>query len=192
VTDGSAAEDAGIRAGDVIVALDGRELRDYREIFSAVGNRRPGDQIRVTYVRGDDDRRQTTVTLGSREEIAGADAPTPRRNDEPSDATPSSMEMDDLGLSLSALTTRLRQQHDLPDDAEGVLVSDVDRRSDAFREANLQPGDLITEVNREPVATIAAFEKAYGTVASGEAFLVRVQRYGRAGSQVMLTALTKP
>ena len=192
VADDSAAKEAGIRAGDVIVALDGRELRDYREIFSAVGNRRPGDQIRVTYVRGDDDRRQTAITLGSRDEITAADAPPARRNDDRPSSAPNEIDMEDLGLTLSALSARLRQQYDLPDDADGVLVSDVDRRSDAFREANLQPGDLITEVDREPVASIAAFEKAYGSVASGDAFLVRVQRYNQAGSQVLLTALTKP
>ena len=192
VTAGSAAEDAGIRAGDVIVALDGKELRDYREIFSAVGNRRPGDQIGVTYVRGDDDRRQTTVTLGARDDEQTAEARPDRRNGRGPDASPDEMEMDGLGLTLSALSARLRQQYDLPDDAAGVLVSDVDRRSDAFREANLQPGDLITEVNRAPVETIAGFEKVYGSVKSGDSFLVRVQRYGRGGSQVMLTALTKP
>ena len=192
VNPGSAAEDAGLRAGDVIVALDGTELRDYREIFAAVGNRRPGDRIRVTYVRGDDDRRETTVTLGARSEDETAEARPSRQNDRGDDASPSEMEMEGLGLTLSSLSTRLRQQYDLPDDAAGVLVADVERRSDAFREANLRPGDLITEVNREPIGTIAQFEKAYGSVATGESFLVRVQRYGRGGPQVMLTALTKP
>ena len=79
------------------------------------------------------------------------------------------------------------------DDVAGVLVTDVERSSEAYRDADLRRGAVITEVDRKPVRDRAEFEAALAEVPPGETFLVRVQRFGRDGqSASTLTALTKP
>ena len=53
VTAGSGAEQAGLRNGDVITAIDGKEMKSAEDVTAAVGSHKPGDQIKVTYRRGD-------------------------------------------------------------------------------------------------------------------------------------------
>jgi len=66
VVAGSPAENAGLRAGDVIVKFDGKDVKTNREMVDAVQAHKPGDKVAVEYVRGKD-KRNTTVTLGSRQ-----------------------------------------------------------------------------------------------------------------------------
>ena len=83
VTDGGPAEQAGLRGsgtsdsgdpvgGDVIVAIDGEEVRDSDDVANAISGKRPGDEVEVEYYRGDDKR---TVTVELTERPASADAP---------------------------------------------------------------------------------------------------------------------
>ena len=97
--------------------------------------------------------------------------------------------MDGLGIELHDLTSAEGQRFGLSKDViEGVLISDVERGSEAYRDANLRAGDVIIEVDREAVKSVAEFQSAYADVRSGDTFLVRVIR----GNNSFLTALTKP
>ncbi|WP_420456598.1 trypsin-like peptidase domain-containing protein [Rubrivirga sp.] len=178
------AADAGLRRDDLITAIDGVTLTDNRQIVSIISTKRPGDTVEITYNRGGDER-TTTVTLGRR---PGDDqiSQGPNRRQAPSAAEPvepASVEM--LGLTLETVTPRLARQ--LGEGVSGVAVTDVDRSSEAYRDANLRPGMIITEVEREPVASVAEFKAAVAKVDAGDSFLVRVQ----AGASSFLTALTK-
>ena len=177
------AEDAGLRQGDLITALDGVELTNPNQIISIVSTKRPGDTVEVTYNR-DGRERTTEVRLGRRPGDAVAQAPerrTPRPNNGAEE--PASMEM--LGLTLRNLTARQARQYG----AEGVLIADVDRSSDAYREAEIRQGFLIVEADRQPVASVREFREAIADVGAGESFLVRVRPPGSDTS--FLTALTK-
>ena len=176
--------DAGLRPDDLITAVDGVELTDSRQIVSLISSKRPGDVVEITYNR-DGDERTARVTLGRRpaDNAISQNAPaTPDREREP---TVAPARMETLGLTLENVTPRLARQ--LGEDIEGVAVTDVDRSSEAFRDANIRPSMVITEVDRQPVRSVAEFERALARVDSGDSFLVRV----RAGSASFLTALTK-
>ena len=71
------------------------------------------------------------------------------------------------------------------------MIVDVERQSEAWRDANLRPGYLIEEVDRRPVRSRADFETAYRGVEAGGTFLLRVRPVGSDGAS-FLTALTKP
>ncbi|MEM6289355.1 MAG: trypsin-like peptidase domain-containing protein [Bacteroidota bacterium] len=181
------AADAGLRVDDVITAVDGTDLRDSAQIVSLISNKRPGDTVEVTYNR-DGDERTATVTLGRR---PGADQMAAARGrsgssqlqDAPDDEADS---MEGFGLMLRDLTARdLRQ---IGEEVEGVLVAEVERSSEAFREARIREGQIIVEADREPVASVEDFEAAIADVEDGESFLVRIEIPG-GGS--FLTALTK-
>ncbi|MEP0546185.1 MAG: Do family serine endopeptidase [Rhodothermales bacterium] len=188
VQDGSAADDAGIEAGDVIVSVDGNELRNSSDLLSIVANRRPGDELRLTYLRGED-RLTTTVTLGARVEDEQA-ANRPRRDRKPSGDN-GQKEMDVLGMTLGALTARQAEQFGYESNAEGVLVTGVERGTEAFRDANIREGDLIVSISGESVTSLADFERIYGRIGEGETFILTLQRAGQQGRQVYRTALTK-
>jgi S1-C subfamily serine protease len=70
VTPGSGAEGAGLRNGDVITAMDGKEVKSAEDVTAAVNAHKPGDEIKVTFRRGDDTR-DVTVKLGERPVDAG-------------------------------------------------------------------------------------------------------------------------
>jgi membrane-associated protease RseP (regulator of RpoE activity) len=65
VVSGSAADDAGLEVGDVIVGFDGNDVTTPAQLANAVGNLDPGDEAEIRYVR-DDNTRTVTVELGSR------------------------------------------------------------------------------------------------------------------------------
>ena len=182
--DNTPAADAGLRVDDLIVAIDGTELTDSRQIVSLISSKRPGDTVEVTYNR-DGDERTTTVTLGRRpdaDQISG-NVRRPSRDDREPTRAPARMEA--YGLTLETVTPRIARE--FGEDVEGVAVVEVDRSSEAFRDANIRPGMVITEVDRRPVATVGEFEEAVAAVDDGEPFLLRV----RAGEGSFLTALTK-
>lgn len=184
----SPAGDAGLREDDVITAVDGVELRDPNQIISIVSNKRPGDTVEITYNR-DGRERTAAVRLGRRpgdDQIAQGNAPNLRQRDgaQGSASEPASMEM--LGLTLQNLTPRMARQ--LGDAAQGVYVADVDPTSEAYRDAEIRPGLVIVEADRQPVASVAEFEQAIADVDEGDSFLVRVQT---PQGQSFLTALTK-
>jgi S1-C subfamily serine protease len=66
VVAGSPAENAGLRAGDVITKFDGKDVKEAREVVDGVQAHKPGDKVKVEYLRGKD-KREATVTLASRQ-----------------------------------------------------------------------------------------------------------------------------
>ncbi|PAP78468.1 trypsin-like peptidase domain-containing protein [Rubrivirga marina] len=179
------AADAGLQVDDLITAIDGVTLTDSRQIVSLISSKRPGDTVEITYNRNGDSR-TTEVTLGRRpgdEQISQNPGAPDDETERPTMAEPARMEM--LGLTLETVTPRLARQ--LGEDIAGVAILDVDRTSEAYRDANLRPTMVITEVDRQPVASVAEFRAAVAEVDEGESFLVRVQ----AGASSFLTALTK-
>ena len=179
------AADAGLRVDDLIVAIDGTELTDSRQIVSLISSKRPGDTVEITYNR-EGDERTATVTLGRRpgdDQISG-NVRRPSRDDD-REPTRAPARMEAYGLTLETVTPRIARE--FGGDLEGVAVVDVERSSEAFRDANIRPGMVITEVDREPVGSVDEFEAAVAGLEDGEPFLLRV----RAGESSFLTALTK-
>ena len=192
------AGEAGVEVEDVITAVDGVPLRDNRQIVSLIANKRPGDRVDLTLVDPDTgDEETVTVRLGVRPDdplaaASGGSGEVPEREQPMSAEEP--MEMEGLGLTIQNATPAALQRFGIDaEDVEGVLVTDVDRGSDAAREAGIGRGVVITEVDRKPVRNRADFEAALAEVDPGDTFLVKVQRFGRGGQTAStLTALTKP
>jgi len=185
------AADAGLRAGDVIVSVDGQALSDSRQLVSLISNKRPGDAVEIVYNR-DGNRREATIRLGRRPGDATADAaPQPRGPRD--EAEPERMSLLGLGITLQDMTPAVAREFGAKaDEVVGVLIVDVERQSEAWRDANLRPGFLIEEVDRQAVGSRADFERAYRAVDPGETFLLRVRPIGQDGTASFLTALTKP
>ncbi len=182
VVEGSAADKAGIKEGDVITAVDGKPLTNSLELSTLIAAMKPGQKVEITLNRAGEEK-TVTVTLGASEEetaeAASAAKPSTRGDIEKQ-----------LGFSYTDLTPDLAKQFGYDEDARGVLITRVDAESDAYRDANLRAGQLIVEVNKQPVRNVRDFERIYHDLEPGATFLVRVRRPDLNGS--ILTALTKP
>ena len=174
VQTGSPAEDAGLQRGDVITRVDKKAVRTPQELRNAVGLRSPNTEVALEYVRNRN-KQQISITLGSLEEgralLEGRPAPGVPE-------AASGVE----GLQLQPLDQEVRRQLDVPGSIrQGVVVTGVDPRSEAAH-LNLQPGDVVLEVNRQPVSTVEEFNAAYDSDRSRNLFLLY-----RDGSTIFMT-----
>ncbi len=196
VSPGSAAARAGIEESDVILAINGQELRDYREVTQRILNKRPGDEVELTILH-DRARRTVTTRLGERD-MKTADAGEEGEN-APARREPAAAEKarfaDELGFTYAnaaTLAPQQRRQMGLPDGEAGVVISDVDVSSAAFRDAGIRVGYRIVSVNGTAVGSVGDFEQAYRKIKAGETFFLRLQATSRDGAtSTVRTALTK-
>ena len=142
------AREAGIEAGDVIVTFDGRDVEDTRGLVRQVGNTDVGKTVRVVVFR-EGETQTLRVTLGRREEAEAMPAAAPAQ-EEPA-------EREILGMTLSQATPELAEELGVPEDAEGLVVAEVDPASEAY-EKGLRAGDVITEAGQTAVAAPDDFE----------------------------------
>ena len=138
VVPGSAADEAGIQAGDVILAIDGRPVEDGSGLRNMIGLMRLGTDMEITYIR-DGERRKMRARTGrsSSQVLAESKAVNKFKGAQFRDLDPS---------------------HPLYETVKGVLVAQVEEGSPAQRNG-LRPGDIVTAVNRAEVSSVAEFSK---------------------------------
>jgi S1-C subfamily serine protease len=151
VTAGGPAEKSGLKRGDVITAVNNQPVVDNNSLRNQVASMAPGSNVTLTVNRGGRDQ---TVPVS----LAGL----PERQREDGEETsgssgPSGNER--FGLSLQPLTAEMASRYGLDADDQGLLVTRVDPASNAAN-AGIRQGDLIQEVNRRPIRTIAEFATA--------------------------------
>ena len=153
VLDGSPAEAAKMKEGDVILKFNGRDVNESRKLPRIVADTAVGKTVKVVVWRGG---REVTVdvTLGELEKFDEANLPA-SGSDEPT--APVERSFDELGLSLSTITPKIAEELGLDKDVEGVIITDV-KGDSAAAENGLREGDVITEVFQEKVLTPDAVE----------------------------------
>lgn len=181
VLEGSAADKAGIRPGDIAIAVNGESVRDYSQFRLLVSSNRPGERVDITLVREGREQRITAVLDEMPEDLRPvAGAGQPRR------APQASPERELVsGVKIAPVTEELRAQFQLDEGVEGVVVVEVDAQSRAAG-SGLMPGDLVIEVNRAEVSTVDE-AIAQRDQAVGSSVLLRVQR----GDAVRYVAVRK-
>jgi serine protease Do len=167
VTPGSAADRAGLKQGDVIQSFNGESVKDLNSLRNRVADSAPGSNATVAIIR-DGSKRDVTVKLD--ESSVGQSV---RRGE--SDSTPEDTSA--LGISVAPFTAELAARFNLPKNAKGVVVQDVNPDGRAA-DAGIQAGDLIEQVNREPVNSVEDLRSAVRRTSSKPVLLL-VNREGR-------------
>jgi len=153
---GEAAESAGIRQGDVIVNVNGREVTPDETLSYIVANLPVGERVPITLIR-DGERIRVTATMGERptDEELLARAQQGQQEDEglqePSKEDPRSDEaeatMEAIGIGFQTLTPQIARQVGIPSGVRGLVVNQVDPSSDAAQKG-IRRGDLVLSINR--------------------------------------------
>ncbi|MHB9009436.1 MAG: PDZ domain-containing protein, partial [Limisphaerales bacterium] len=140
VTPKGPADRGGIESGDVVLEFNGKPVRDSRQLKLQVAQTRPGTEVPVR-LRRDGENQTIEITLqelpGS-EDLAGAESGSPEDTGTLN------------GVAVGNLDSRTRQQVQAPASLRGAVVTEVEPNS-AAAEAGLRPGDVILEINRQPV-----------------------------------------
>ncbi len=172
---GAPAANAGVEPGDVIVEFNGRPVADSDSLVSMVVATKPGTTVPIVVYR-DKQRKTLNVTIEELDleaEQSGRRARGGGGSDDPSAPTAT-----DFGMQLEAITPEIARQIDLPRGLGGAVVGDVDRGSAAFN-AGVQPGDVILEVNRQPVANVSQVTRALQNAGPGTPVFLLVWRDGQ-------------
>jgi len=158
---GSPAEKAGIKAGDVIISYNGKEVSQMSMLPAMVATTTVGEKAELVLIR-DAERQNITVEIGAMEDeegiIAGTETGTSKK----------------LGITVQELTPKLAESLGIEED-QGLLISDVASGS-AAAEAGILRGDILLEINREKIENISQYRKALQAAQEKKSILLLIQR----------------
>src|ERR1035437_2520563 len=169
----SPAGKAGFKDGDFVTEFNGQKVKDMRQLRLIVSQTAPGRKVSVRVLR-DGKEKTLTATLGEipKEVLARNGKAQPgERGQSKTDALD--------GVEVTDLDAQARRQADIPENVRGALVSSVDQDSNEA-EAGLRAGDVIIEINRQPVRG-ADDAVALSEEGKGDRILLRVWRGGEGG-----------
>lgn len=172
VKEESPADQAGLKQGDVITAYQGSPVEDAVALQRLVTRTVAGTKVPVTVIR-DGREKNLTVTIVEQPDttkIAKADQ--------------AEADYAFAGVAVQDLDRETAKELGIKGKAQGVVVTGVEPDSGAEK-AGLMPGDVIREINRQPVKSVKEFEKVSSAVKKGENVLILINRRG---SSLFLTA----
>ena len=168
VQNGSPADKAGFKVGDVIVKFDGNPVEGSSHLRNAVAQTVVGKKVKVEVIR-DKKSRELEVTIGELPpEMVGA-APGPIQGEG---------ETSLAGLEVADLTPAMADRLQIPRTSQGAVITGVEAGSAGDR-AGLHTGDLIVAVNQAPVRNVADFKKQASKLKENESVLMLISRQGR-------------
>ena len=175
VTPKSPSEKAGMKTGDVITAVNGKKISDARELRLMIGSMAPGTKVQIEINR---EGQNKTLNVDLAEMPAGAAEQgaeaAPEEAAQPEKATVFG------GVAVADITDDVRTALNLPKDIQGAVIADIDADSPAAK-AGLREGDVIQEVNKQPVKSAKDLVAISKKLKPTEKILIRVYSQGRSG-----------
>jgi serine protease Do len=180
VVPGSPADSAGLKVGDTITSVDGRDVKNGDELVADIASRKPGSKAKIGFVRNGK-KEDTSVTIADRSKLFAARLGEDQQGNDEQQPKESK-----LGLTVRALTPDLADRLDVPA-GKGVIVQDVKGGSFAD-DIGLNRGDVVLEINKQPVNSAEDFTRIEGTLKSGQdvVFLVRPRGAGRQDGTIFI------
>jgi serine protease Do len=167
VVSGSPADQAGLKIGDTITSVDGKDVKSGDDLVADIASRKPGSKAKLAFVRNGK-RQDTTVTIADRSKLFAS-----RLGEEDENQSEESPKASKFGITVRGITSDLADRLSIPA-GKGVVVQDVKQGSFA-EDLGLNRGDVILEVNKQPVNSPDDFTKIESSLKSGQdvVFLVR-------------------
>ena len=180
VVAGSPADQAGLKVGDTITAVDGHKVTKGSELVSDIAVRKPGSKVNLSIIRNGKPQ-ETSVTIADRAKLFASRLGDDQANDDESAPNPSK-----FGVAVRKLTPDIAERLDVPA-GKGVIVQDVKPNSFA-EDIGLGRGDVILEVNKQPVNSEDEFTRVESNLKSGQdvVFLVRQRGTSRDAGTIFI------
>ena len=180
VVAGSPAERAGLKVGDTIFSVDGKQVKTGDELVSDIARRKPGEKIALGYFRNGK-KEETSVTVADRAKLFAS-----RLGEDEESSEESAPKQSKLGATVRALTPEIADRLNVPS-GKGVIVQDVKNGSFAD-DVGLTRGDVVLEINKQPVNNEDDFDRIQSGLKSGQdvVFLVRQRGGGRNDGTIFL------
>jgi serine protease Do len=168
VVKGGPADKAGIKPGDVVVALNGKPVTDNNQLTRDVGAIPPNQNVKLEVAR-EGKTRTVEVKLAERPDEVEQSS---RGGGQGGESDKSSGDL--LGMKVQNLTPEMAQRARVDPGTKGVVVTAVAQDSPASQ-AGIDPGDVILEINRQPVTSVDDYKKAVAKLKKGQTALMRVR-----------------
>jgi len=180
VVAGSPADQAGLKVGDTITAVDGKEVKTGDDLVSDIASRKPGSKAKLSFVRNGK-KEETTVTIADRQKLFATRLGEDEEGNDQEEPKPSK-----FGLTVRPLTPEIADRLDVPA-GKGIILQDVKPGSFA-EDVGLNRGDVILEVNKQPVNSLEDFNRIEASMKSGQdvVFLVRPRGASRQDGTIFL------
>ena len=162
VAEGGPADAAGIKRGDILISFNGIPVKEAHELPSIVAGMAVGNRANVGLIRGGQER-TFMVTVGA---LPSRPPPKPERQDRKEER---------WGMTVTDISAEIVRRFRLEAGQEGVAVIAIERDSSAAR-AGIQVGDVIEEVNRQPIQSREDFDRAATEASGGERILLLTRR----------------
>ena len=160
VQPGFPAAEAGLKPGDIITTIDGREIKNGDDLIDDIAGRKPGSTAKIGYIRNGShmsatvtiaDRAKMMAALGQGDQNAGPGSPNSSQSK--------------LGMSVRNIPPDVASKLGI---SGGVMINSIRPGSFADELQLLQPGQIILQVNRKPVNDVSQFLSAISAIKPGE------------------------
>ncbi|WP_373071895.1 DegQ family serine endoprotease [Sulfurimonas sp.] len=153
VEDGTPAQKAGLKRGDLIVAVNNKEIKSSSELKNTIGTYAPKTEVTIKYLRNKK-LKTADVKLGSMEDVAPGDT------------------VNYKGLELKDIDAQTRSKLMLSAEVEGVIIVKVDPKSSAAS-IGIQPGDVIIQVENKEITNTKEFVESTKSKTKKRLFIYR-------------------
>ena len=180
VVAGSPAEQAGLKIGDTIVSVDGKSIKNGDELVADIASRKPGSKVNLGIVRNGK-KQDVSVTVADRAKLFAARLGEDEEGG--GEATPKESK---LGVTVRGITNEMADKLEITP-GKGVIVQDV-KPGSFGDDVGLSRGDVVLEINKQPVNSEDDFNKVASSLKSGQdvVFLVRQRGSGRQDGTIFL------
>ncbi len=159
VQPGGPADKAGLKPGDIITAIDGRTIKDGNDLVDEIASRRPGSSVRLGYLR-DGKQADATVTIGDRDKVFADLTGNPAESNPDTEGDVGEAKLGVVVREVSPATAS--KLH-----TSGVLIESV--RTGSFADMHgLEPGLVITRLNKQPTGTREQFDAVAKKLKTGD------------------------
>ncbi len=158
--EGDPAEKAGIKANDIITAVDGQPVSSSRELSRLIAGIDVGKSVTIDLIRGGK-KKSVTVKIAKRPDSVEGQQTRSRQ--------------ESMGLELTELTAEIARQLGLPENETGVVVENVIPESKADA-AGFERGDVVKEIDRKPVSSIQQLKEYFEDAKDKQSMQVLVLR----------------
>jgi serine protease Do len=162
-----AGEEAGIKMGDIIMTVDGKEVDAANQLQTLIGSKRPGEQVNLSIFR-DGKTIEKKVTLKPRSDKDVASNNNINKNDNSPNLE--TKKFDNIGLVVMELTSATQQEYSVKN---GILIKEVSNFSESYNRG-LRPGLVILEADKNVIESVSQFDSIVSKKSKGEILMLKV------------------